>query len=280
MRHTADRPRRARRVGSALVASSLLVAPRIAPAQTAEQRVRAAIATMPPEVCASDRPAEVWETRMAVVVYADGNWALAMGPYGAFAPVPPSRVRAYEECVARTLSLALPQPVAPAPRRTLALPHGWTHDDAARSALRDRIAALTGDVLACARPPAQYARRSVPLRIERARDGRARVSTNRDDELAPRVARCAESALGVIPPIVGVVEHSIVVSEAEPAMPRERVDGSEGALCGWGERRADATRRPRPAPCRSGLRCCTAGGAAGSDSVCMALPDGRCPAYP
>jgi hypothetical protein len=45
-------------------------------------------------------------------------------------------------------------------------------------------------------------------------------------------------------------------------------DGSEGAVCAWGER-SDAPRRSTPlASCQPGLSCCYPCGIAGCDSVC------------
>lgn len=56
-------------------------------------------------------------------------------------------------------------------------------------------------------------------------------------------------------------------------------DGRPGAICAWGAHRGFSP-RPEPAPCQAGLRCCPAGGAAGSDSTCRDVGDGPCPPFP
>lgn len=58
-----------------------------------------------------------------------------------------------------------------------------------------------------------------------------------------------------------------------------RYDGSEGAVCAWGEHRGDRSRLPPAAGCRAGLSCCS-GGAAGSDGICERTAGGDCPLRP
>lgn len=77
-----------------------------------------------------------------------------------------------------------------------------------------------------------------------------------------------------------LASRPVLPDPVEPEGQREAHDGSPGAVCRWGQRRPDFLRLPTPVPCRAGLTCCTAGGAAGSDSTCHRVPAGRCPAYP
>ena len=60
---------------------------------------------------------------------------------------------------------------------------------------------------------------------------------------------------------------------------RERIDGSKGAVCGWGEQREGAS-LPEPDGCDHGLTCCYPCGIEGCDSVCEDVPHGECPELP
>ena len=49
---------------------------------------------------------------------------------------------------------------------------------------------------------------------------------------------------------------------------QDRIDGSEGAICEWGEERGPDTPDQTLAPCGEGLHCCYPCGIQGCDSVC------------
>jgi hypothetical protein len=93
-------------------------------------------------------------------------------------------------------------------------------------------------------------------------------------DLAQRVVAVERVALAPVPfPAVGQEPPRLATTEGA------RYDGSEGAVCAWGERRGDRRGLPAPAACRAGLRCCS-GGAAGSDGVCTRTGLGDCPIVP
>lgn len=173
-------------------------------AQTAVVRARDALQSLGPTACA-EAAAPTWSLRLGVVVYPDGQWSLAVGPFLRAAPPLPAEVHRVYDCAYALLSARL-APVLPRPPRAV------------------QTVAVT---LRYADPPAPPQR---PV-----------------ERVAPR----------------------------EP-----RPDGTEGAICGWGQRRADYATLPTPTPCRAGLTCCSAGGAAGSDAVCMRVAAGDCPRYP
>ncbi len=58
-----------------------------------------------------------------------------------------------------------------------------------------------------------------------------------------------------------------------------RYNGTEGAVCAWGEYRGDRSGLPPPAACGNGMRCCS-GGAAGSDGNCVRTGGADCPRLP
>lgn len=60
---------------------------------------------------------------------------------------------------------------------------------------------------------------------------------------------------------------------------RDKIDGSEGAVCGWGNQH-DGESLPEPDGCDPGLTCCYPCGIDGCDSVCEDVPHGDCPELP
>lgn len=94
----------------------------------------------------------------------------------------------------------------------------------------------------------------------------------------PTVLRCLEEAMStalgadrLVAPATPVVLTRLVRGEL--------VGGGVGSVCGYG--RESPFDQLVAEPCREGLTCCRAGGAAVANSVCMALPPGgRCPPYP
>jgi hypothetical protein len=74
------------------------------------------------------------------------------------------------------------------------------------------------------------------------------------------------------------VTTTTTTTTSDPPPDRPHIDGTEGAICAWGERRTDPA--PRPEPCAEGLTCCYPCGIQGCDSVCTNVEGGMCPAYP
>lgn len=115
-------------------------------------------------------------------------------------------------------------------------------------------------------------------------EGAIEIEPAREDDAAARhVARCALGLLGGGAPLPAG-RATITVSLRRPVRRTgERHDGTEGAICRWGEHRhaggdeADIAAYPRAAACGPGLSCC-GGGAAGSDASCMRVR--RCPPLP
>lgn len=221
----------------------------------------------------------IWEVRLAVVVYPDGGWSLAVGPFGALGPVSDTTVNALRDCASRRLAETLAPRLARPPHAVTATTRVWRFPNAAQAALRGRLDAIRPEVLACARRSAPGLAGFVRLLVDRRPDGRPRVQALGTAPLGPHVARCVGNALGVVPPIEGAVEHGVAVDRPTAASePAEPANGRAGSICVWGERRSDRASLPPPRPCLAGLRCCPAGGAAGSDAVCVRTL--QCPMYP
>lgn len=106
--------------------------------------------------------------------------------------------------------------------------------------------------------------------------------------LLPAAAVAAQSRGAASPTAVAQAQRQLDALDVNACVTAElpieragpRPDGREGAICGWGQRRQDRMQLPEPRACRAGLTCCAAGGAAGSDSVCMRVQAGSCPPFP
>ena len=97
-----------------------------------------------------------------------------------------------------------------------------------------------------------------------------------------QVPSAPQPLLPVLPPAAQArVRRTTLELDRRVQSVSERIDGREGAVCAWGERKRSNERpdddsigtgikleRPQPKACGSGLICC-GGGAFGSDSVCQ-----------
>jgi len=229
--------------------------------------------------CRAAVPVGVWEVRVAVVIYPDGGWTVALGPFGALGPVPEAAQHAMRDCASRRLALTL-APQLPGPPRAVAVrTRVWRFSTAAEDALRGRLEATRATTHDCIVQAAPTASGVVRLTVSRGADGGAQVTSRGDPSLGRVVARCLRAALGVIPPAETPIAYEVVLApRTELADPGERADGRAGAVCSWGQYRPDHARLRPPRACHAGLQCCSAGGAAGSDAVCMRVA--QCPAYP
>ncbi|MEM9074269.1 MAG: hypothetical protein AAGE52_37595 [Myxococcota bacterium] len=117
--------------------------------------------------------------------------------------------------------------------------------------------------------------------------GRVRVQVAqgaiRDVEGDGSVRRCLQTAVRTrLPDGAAFVE----VTATRTAVVRNlrRTDGTEGAVCQWGEselRGHDPSLRvPEPQPCQQGLTCCYSGGIAGLSSTCRSVAATGCPRFP
>lgn len=161
--------------------------------------------------------------------------------------------------------------------------------DAVAAVIRARIEGTRAAFDECVRERADpsLARIDVVARVE-VRGGRVVAIGSRSGEIDPRreVAVCVRLAVrdaAGLPDGAGVVTATVTRAEA-PSGALPRSDGTEGAICHWGERQVeDAAGQyvlPEPSPCRAGLRCCYGGGIRGVSSSCMRVRDGACPRYP
>lgn len=263
----------------ALVALGLTLAAGPARAQGgALAQVRLALEALGQGPCVQTAPAGVWEVRVAVVVFPDGGWSVALGPFGALGPVSDAAESAMRVCAHRALAQTLAPRLPGPPRAITALHRPWRIATAAQNALRARLDASRADVLAClAGAPELDGAADISLWVSAGANARPVVTPVHDTPLGRRVSRCVARAVVALPPVEAPVEWVIHVEPPPP--PASAPDGRLGAICRWGEYRRGEGRMPAPRPCRPGLQCCSAGGAAGSDSVCMSASQ-RCPMYP
>ena len=211
-------------------------------------------------------------TRAALVVHPDGAWALALdgsvtdANYASLAP-------ALRTCLEDTLRQTFGQTISAAPRTPQLYVRTFDfrihHEDPAvrLAELRARFDAARSDIARCV---LDLSEQRLVVRIRLLADGRVEADLPRPD-----VNRgiCITNSLGTFMPGAAVAIRETIEGSA-----RRRVTiAREGEICMWGERHH---RLPDddPRTCAAGLTCCAAGGAAGSDSICMRTSN--CPAYP
>ena len=211
-------------------------------------------------------------TRVSVVVHPDGVWALALD--GAVTDAShASMAPALRTCLEDGLRAVWGEVIAPAPRRDEVHVRTFDfrvhHEDPAvrRTELRERFESVRRDLSRCVMDlPGR--RLEVVLRL--GVDGRVEAVLPRPD-----VNRgiCITNSLGTFMPGAAVTLRDTIDGRVAP----RTVTAGEGELCAWGGHRG-----PPPLDevraCAAGLTCCAAGGAAGSDSICMRTT--HCPAYP
>ncbi len=212
-------------------------------------------------------------TRASLVVHPDGVWALALdgavteATYASMAP-------ALRTCMEDALRATWGERIAPAPRRDEVHVRTFDfrvhHEDPTvrRAELRERIAGARSDLARCV---ADLPGRRLAVELRLGVDGRLEVALPRPDV---NRGLCITNSLGVFMPGAAVAIRETIEAPVTPA----GVAGGEGALCGWGERHRTPPPEGAVRTCAAGLMCCSAGGAAGSDSMCMRTT--HCPAYP
>lgn len=247
-------------------------------AQRAGRRARARdlgaeLERMPLDVCFENPAWMDTSTRVSVVVHPDGVWALALDGAANDANLEPL-APALRACVEQVVRTSWGAVIAPAPRQDEVHVRTFDfrvhHEDPSvrRDELRARYEASRADLARCVLDlPGR--RLDVVLRL--GADGRVEAELPRPDV---NRGLCITNTLGVFMPGAAV---TLRVTIDAGAAPRVR-QGGEGALCGWGERRGPPPADAEIYACAPGLQCCAAGGAAGSDSICMRTT--HCPAYP
>jgi len=212
-------------------------------------------------------------TRASLVVHPDGVWALALdgavtdARYASMAP-------ALRTCIEDALRSTWGERIAPAPSRDEVHVRTFDfrvhHEDPAvrLAELRARIAAARSDIARCV---ADLPGRRLAVEVRLGVDGRLVVTLPRPDV---NRGLCITNSLGVFMPGAAVAIRETFEAPVTPA----GVAGGEGALCAWGERHGTPPPDGAVRTCAAGLMCCAAGGAAGSDSICMRTT--HCPAYP
>lgn len=238
---------------------------------------RDALTALDEGFCREAVPPGVWEVRLALVVYPDGGWSVAVGPMGALVPPTPTAENAARVCATRRLAETLAPRLPRPPRATAVLTRMWRFSTTAQRALTDRLEGTREVAAACIARTSPGAQGTVRLWVSRAADGSTRARADAGTPLARAVSRCVVEALGVIPPVEHEVAHEVNVNAHATPIDEFRTDGTAGAVCSWGGRDHGPTRRAPPVPCRAGLRCCS-GGAAGSDGVCLRVA--QCPLLP
>ena len=106
-------------------------------------------------------------------------------------------------------------------------------------------------------------------------------TSNNQSHYEPHLIRCLTPILSQIERTSSGVLRTTLELDRRVQSVSERIDGREGAVCAWGERRRSNERPdddsigtgiklglPQPKACALGLICC-GGGAFGSDSVCL-----------
>lgn len=227
--------------------------------------------------------------RLAVVVYPDGGWSLALGTHEELALTDAGRRDLVQHCLESRLDVLLPSNVASPPRATSVVSRSVTDPAPAEREVLGFVRSQREAIESCLFSGARAPRRRMAARLHVlvGADGIPRVTGRGHDAAA--IAQCVQPAIDGVQ--LNGAEADVDVAFQPPPPPpapppppppstEPRPDGREGAICGWGQRRPDWMSRPDPMPCRRGLTCCTAGGAAGSDAVCMNVGGGSCPAYP
>lgn len=105
-------------------------------------------------------------------------------------------------------------------------------------------------------------------------------TSNNQSHYEPHLIRCLTPILSQIERTPSGVLRTTLALDRRTQSVSEHIDGSDGAVCAWGDRRRSSERLPDDSvgtgvklglpdlkACASGLICC-GGGAAGSDSVC------------
>lgn len=256
-------------------------------ATDARDRVRGALSTADLRACGA-RPE--WAGRRAsvgIVVRESGEWGLAITSVD---PALPGRDHAglagcLETAVHARLGDTLPVP----PRAALVVTADLDVPGDARlsTILGSRIATVGAAFQACVleRAAPGLARIDVAARVE-VRGGRVtEVAPRSDDDPDGQVAACIGTALGSATglPDGATLFRTTVTRTSEPSAALQPHDGTERAVCSWGERERSAARGrrlPEPSPCRAGLQCCYSGGVAGLSSTCIRVDGRGCPMYP
>lgn len=272
------------------VALALLLASIAAPASAQDRataQAQRALDTIDPVAC---RPSAGFDARvvpLAIVIHRDGGWAVAIGPVAGNGVVTPEAMASFRRCLEGALSAILPAPLPRAPRTTSAVARTWTIPSSAELWVDQRLVAVQGATHRCVAAAVGHARTiTARIRIERGTDGQPVATALRPSANNSAVAACIARILGPLPDGLEPLEREVttalpppVATIDEPSEPLGSWDGTEGAICNWGQRRGDVARLPQPRVCRAGLTCCAAGGAAGSDSTCIRV-SGHCPMYP
>jgi hypothetical protein len=212
-------------------------------------------------------------TRVSVVVHPDGVWALALDGAATDANHE-SMAPALRNCLEERLRAAWGERVTPAPRRDEVHVRTFDfrvhHEDPTvrRAELRERLDASRADLARCVLDLPQ---RRLDVSIRLGADGRVEAELPRADV---NRGLCITNTLGTFMPGAAVTVRTTIDAGAAPRVRQ----GGEGALCGWGERRGPPPADAEIYTCAPGLQCCAAGGAAGSDSICMRTT--HCPPYP
>ena len=256
-------------------------------ATDARDRVRGALATADLRACGS-RPEWAGRTaRVAIVVRESGEWGLAIT---SVAPALTGRahgelVQCLETAVHARLGDTLPVP----PRAALVVTADLDVPGDARLAtiLGSRIATAGAAFQACVleRAAPRLTRIDVAARVE-VRGGRVtEVAPRSHDDPDGQIAACIGTALGSATglPDGATLFRTTVTRSSEPTSAVQPHDGTERAVCSWGERERSAARGrrlPDPSPCRAGLQCCYSGGIAGLSSTCIRVDERGCPMYP
>ncbi|MDQ3032557.1 MAG: hypothetical protein M3Y87_09090 [Myxococcota bacterium] len=227
--------------------------------------------------------------RAGIVVLGDGEWGLAIT--SVLPAMQGGDHSGLAHCIETALrngplgdGLPLPPPTAFVVVGELDVPSSAV----LASAITARLDAARSAFDACvrARAAAALTRIEVAARIE-VRGGRVEAIGSRSAaDPWSELAMCWSDALVDVtdlPDGAAVVAATVTRAPAPPGtLPRH--DGSEGAVCAWGERhqtgQAGEYVVPEPRACRAGLACCYGGGIPGLSSSCMRVGRRRCPAFP
>ena len=210
--------------------------------------------------------------RASLVVHPDGVWVLALD--GALDdPMHASLAPELRRCMEETLVQALGRVIPSAPRASSVFVRTFDfrihHEDPAvrQAQLQVRFDGVRAELSRCVLDLRQP---RVRVRIHLRADGRVEVTLPRPDV---NRGLCITNQLGTFMPGAEASLRETIEGSAR----RRAVVSGEGGLCGWGEHRG-----PPPVEteysCAAGLHCCPAGGAPGSDSICMRTAN--CPPYP
>ncbi len=257
-----------------------LAAPAVAQERSTAQAQRA-LDAIDPTGC---RPRSGFDARVvpiAIVIHRDGSWAVAIGPVAGPGGVTPEAMTSFRQCIEGALLAVLPLPLPRAPRSTSAVARTWTIPTSGELWVDQRLAGVRVATQGCVAAALGHARAvTARIRIERGPDGQTTTTALRPSASTRAVAACLARLLGPLPDGLAPLEREVTTALPAPAAPQGSWDGTEGAICSWGQRRGDVTQLPQPRACRAGLSCCAAGGAFGSDSTCIHVGGGHCPAYP